>query len=76
MMVERKELERNLRRTFVGFKFNIHMTNSHVRSIISSRFELIEALYTVDYLIMHTIRPHPQPMHYEIYATQSNVTRV
>jgi len=31
---------------------------------------------TVDYLIMHTIRPHPQPMHYEIYATQSNVTRV
>ena len=46
MMVERKELERNLGRTFVGFKFNIHMTNSHVRSIISSRFELIEALYT------------------------------
>ena len=56
MMVERKELERNLGRTFIGFKFNIHMTNSHVRSIISSRFELIEALYTVDYLIMHSLK--------------------
>ena len=26
---------------------------------------------TVDYLIMHKVRPHPRPMHYEIYARRA-----
>ena len=42
--------------------------SKNCRRLSSGKGFCTRSAYTVDYLITHSVRPHPSPMHYEIYA--------